>query len=251
MAGEFTEKIMSGADRIHILRPGPTDYSRLKPVQRRKPTVGEQSSVGLTRLAGQGRSDSGAYGCNPKTAARCLAASCKGLELARAKFKRKRNRLRELNGDFDSSSDSPIDGPVYECTIEKHINRIPAQRQWIREKERKRQLDEAAAVIPDPGCHPPKRRRLHHKTNAAHAMVLGGKQGGEQVVSCPKGADQATPVSGKQGGKPVVSWLATALANLSSDEGGSRLSRSRRRSGKKGGGGGVAKNGGGVAKKGI
>ena len=65
MAGEFTEKIMSGADRIHILRPGPTDYSRLKPVQRRKPTVGEQSSVGLTRLAGQGRSDSGAYGCNP------------------------------------------------------------------------------------------------------------------------------------------------------------------------------------------
>ena len=65
MAGEFTEKIMSGADRIHILRPGPTDYSRLKPVQRRKPTVGEQSSVGLTRMAGQGRSDSGAYGCNP------------------------------------------------------------------------------------------------------------------------------------------------------------------------------------------
>ena len=29
MAGEFTEKIMSGADRIHILRPAPTDYSRL------------------------------------------------------------------------------------------------------------------------------------------------------------------------------------------------------------------------------
>ena len=36
-----------------------------KPVQRRNPTVGEQSSVGLTRLAGHGRSDSGAYGCNP------------------------------------------------------------------------------------------------------------------------------------------------------------------------------------------
>jgi len=40
-------------------------FTWYKPVQRRNPTVGEQSSVGLTRLAGHGRSDSGAYGCNP------------------------------------------------------------------------------------------------------------------------------------------------------------------------------------------